>query len=141
MLLWKIDGWQSLQGAYTISLSAFASLPQQPRLLAHLFLLHVNRFKDYVRPPCREIENYSYLVKKYCLAEAGLDPQGQYLLETVRALSPLNDAQVRVSLSALLKHVFAQVCFFVVAPLCGCVNAINSLGWESNARILLCNIL
>lgn len=43
---------------------------------------------------CSEIDNYAYLVKKYCLEEAGLDPKGAYLLETVRALSPLSDAEV-----------------------------------------------
>ena len=59
-----------------------------------LVLIQADSFKHQVCAPCREVENYSYLVKKYCLAEAGLDPQGQYLLETVRALSPLNDAQV-----------------------------------------------
>lgn len=42
----------------------------------------------------RTIHNYAYLVKKYCLAEAGLDPKGAYLLETVRELSPLSDAEV-----------------------------------------------
>lgn len=33
-------------------------------------------------------------MKKYCLTEAGLDVGSTYLLETVRALSPLNNAEV-----------------------------------------------
>jgi hypothetical protein len=44
----------------------------------------------------RSIDNYAYLVKKYCLEEAGLDPKTSYLLETVRAMSTLSDAEVRL---------------------------------------------
>jgi hypothetical protein len=76
-----------------------ATLPHRPLCNALEHHLCPGRSSDELTASacaCREIENYSYLVKKYCLTEAGLDPSGSYLLETVRELSTLNDAQVCV---------------------------------------------
>lgn len=47
--------------------------------------------------PCRCIDNYAYLLKKYCMVKAGLDESHAWRLERIRELSPLTDAQVLLS--------------------------------------------
>jgi hypothetical protein len=71
---------------------------------------------------CRAIDNYAYLVKKYCLEEAGLDPKSTYLLETVRAMSSLTDAEV-CWINILLMCVLANV-----VEICETLNHVKGHG-------------
>ena len=42
----------------------------------------------------RELDNYAYLVNKYCLKAAKLDTSQTWRLETLREMSPLSNAEV-----------------------------------------------